>query len=36
MGEKNSILRGELAAHLPVLWLSLYPYLRSLEENNHE
>ena len=36
MGEKFMTRRGEIAAHLPVLWQSLTICLKSLEENNHE
>lgn len=36
MGEKFMTRRGEIAAHLPVLWWSPTINLRPLEENNHD
>jgi len=35
MGINKSTQRGEITAHLPVLWLSLNSHIRQLEENNY-
>ncbi len=35
MGEKLLTVRGEIAAHLPVLWLSLISFQILQEENNY-